>query len=217
MADTVRIVSGTAAAGEIDVDDLTRIARDAPAAVLVSVASGSVAAVAARMAGLPGLIEARIADRQERRIEDMVDVFLDVDPLDRVEAEIDADNAERRSLFLTTYEVLDSRAVHRRAGHTSGNASQTATSWKRQRRIFGLPFKGGVVYPAFQFDADGQPLATMRDVLRALPAQMTPWQTAFWLVSPCDMLDGAVPLDLIGAADDRVVAAAQGAGALPLG
>jgi len=49
----------------------------------------------------------------------------------------------------------------------------------------------------------------MKRVLDALPDDMTPWQTAFWLVSPSSALDGGLPLDAIRGSDERVVDAAR--------
>ncbi|GAA6162195.1 hypothetical protein NBRC116589_43690 [Ruegeria sp. HU-ET01832] len=37
---------------------------------------------------------------------------------------------------------------------------------------------------------------------------MTPWQIAFWLVSPKNALDGGIPMDLIRSGDERVLEAA---------
>ncbi len=113
--------------------------------------------------------------------------------------------------------MLDSTAVHTRAGHRSTNKAQTANAWKAAGRILGLPFRNRTLFPAFQFDADGQPHPLMKAVLAALPEDMTPWQRAFWLVAPDVQLDGEVPHELVRQGDDRVVAAARDAGRLPIG
>ncbi len=166
---------------------------------------------------LPRLIAVAKTERRERRIEAMIETFLDVDPFDPVEAKIDADNAEMRAEFLAAYPVIESAAIHARAGHQGRNTAQTAAAWKRSGRIFSLPCQGRDVFPVFQFDADGQPLPLLKEVLAALPADLSPWQRAFWLVSPADELEGRPPIDLIKASEAQVTLAAREAGRLPIG
>jgi len=154
------------------------------------------------------LLPAKRKELQEKRIEDLLEVILEFDPLSAVEARIDLANAEMRKAFLNEFPVIDAAAVHDRAGHGGTNKAQTAASWKKAGRILGLNLHGRMVFPTFQFDADGQPLPLLQKVLRALPADRSAWQRAFWLVAPNDFLDGARPLDLIREGDPGVIDAA---------
>jgi hypothetical protein len=202
----------------IAVDEAANRLRLAPASTLVVLSDPAGSEVIARVvAALPRLVARHGAARAERRIDALVESLLDVDPFAPVEAQIDADNAEMRAAFLEAYPALDSATLHARAGHTGRNAAQTAASWKRAGRIFAVTHKGRDLFPAFQFDADGRPLPLVRDLLAALPGDLTPWQRAFWLASPSDELDGDLPVDRLRAGDPRVVEAARGAGRLPIG
>jgi hypothetical protein len=53
-----------------------------------------------------------------------------------------------------------------------------------------------VVYPAFQFGPDGQPLRGISEVIGALgEAVETPYTIAAWLVSPEVELEGSTPIE----------------------
>ena len=169
------------------------------------------------MPDLPARLSERASELSEERIQSLLDVMIDVDPFEPVEAKIDARNAELRAEFLKDFPVLDSATVHKRAGLKGKNTSQTANAWRQRGRILGLPIQGKIGYPAFQFNADGQPLKLMEAILAVLPAHFTAWQRAFWLVSPKEGLDGETPAGAMQAGDDRVVDVAELADQLPAG
>lgn len=169
------------------------------------------------MPDLPAKLSERAAALSEDRIQSLLDVMLDVDPFEPIEARIDGKNAEMRAEFLKDFPVLDSAGVHRLAGLKGTNTSQTVNTWRQKGRILGLPVQGRNAYPRFQFDADGQPLALMEPVLAALPASLTAWQRAFWFVSPKEALDGKTPAEAVTTGDGRVVEAARAAGELVAG
>lgn len=53
---------------------------------------------------------------------------------------------------------------------------------------------GFLLYPAFQFNANGEPLPRLREVLAELdPDLVDPWGDAVWLNAPGDDLDGLSP------------------------
>jgi hypothetical protein len=66
----------------------------------------------------------------------------------------------------------------------------------RQWRILALPTRrGGVVYPAFQFDDDGQPFPTIAEVIEILaPVAVTPYTIASWLMSPKPYFEDQSPM-----------------------
>lgn len=169
------------------------------------------------MPDLPVKLSERAAALSEDRIQSLLDVMLDVDPFEPIEARIDGRNAEMRAEFLKDFPVLDSAGVHKLAGLKGTNTSQTVNTWRQKGRILGLPVQGKNAYPRFQFDADGQPLALMEHVLAALPPSFTAWQRAFWFVSPKETLEGRTPADAVRAGDERVVETARVAGELVAG
>lgn len=166
---------------------------------------------------IPGLLIDKAKERREKRIEGILHHILDIDPLDSIEARIDLANAELRRDFLAAFPVVEAAVVHDRAGHKSANKAQTAATWRRADRILGLPYDGRIVYPLFQFDDDGRPWPLVQPTLKALPADRSAWQRAFWLVSPNEWLDERTPADALRAGDERVVDAAGHAGTPVIG
>ncbi|MFJ7204106.1 hypothetical protein ACIQWR_11305 [Streptomyces sp. NPDC098789] len=67
---------------------------------------------------------------------------------------------------------------------------------------------GSVRLPVFQFAADGQPVAVVREVNRLLDADHDPWGAATWWLSPNAWLDEP-PVGLIGGpAEEQLLVAA---------
>ena len=169
------------------------------------------------MPNLPVKLSERAAELSEDRIQSLLDEMLDIDPFEPIEARIDGKNAEMRAEFLKDFPVLDSAGVYKLAGLKGTNTSQTVNTWRQKGRILGLPFQGKIVYPVFQFNADGQPFALMEQVLAALPKSFTPWQCAFWFVSQKESLDGNTPAEVLRVGDNRVIQTAHTAGDLVAG
>lgn len=179
-------------------------------ALLVSFTNPAIQAVAVKLVGLlQKQAPSRLRELSEDRINAILDSLVALDPRAAAEARIDLRNAEKRKEFLDEFAVIDSAKVHEISGNTGSNPSQTAAVWRKANRILGLPVGQRTVYPAFQFGEGGRPYPLMKRVLDALPDDMTPWQTAFWLVSPSSALDGGLPIDAIQRDDARVVDAAR--------
>lgn len=178
--------------------------------LLVSFANPATQAVALKLVeSLQNQAPIRSRDFSENRINTLLDSLVALDPRAAIEARIDLRNAEKRKEFLDEFAVIDSAGVHEISGNTGSNPSQTAAVWRKANRILGLLVGQRTVYPAFQFDEGGRPYPLMKRVLDALPDDMTPWQTAFWLVSPSSVLDGGLPLDAIRRGDEKGVDAAR--------
>lgn len=80
-------------------------------------------------------------------------------------------------------------------------------------RLLALPtHEGDVVYPAFQFRADGTPYPTIGRVIEILgPVAVTPYTIASWLMSPKPYFRGTSPIHWLEMGRDprRVVAEAR--------
>lgn len=190
---------------------VTRLERgDERPVLLVSFANPATQAVAIKLVeSLKNQAHIRLRDFSENRINSLLDSLVALDPRAAAETRIDLRNAEQRKEFLDEFAVIDSTRVHEISGNTGSNPSQTATVWRKANRILGLPVGQRTVYPAFQFDEGGRPYPLMKRVLDTLPDDMTPWQKAFWLVSPSSALEGGLPLDAIRRGDEGVVEAAR--------
>ena len=102
------------------------------------------------------------------------------------------DNLAARLEYFADTPTLTSEQIHGASGLASRNTSEPASRWKKEGRTFAVRLGRRDLYPAFQF-LDGKPRDVVRDVLAALPADMTAWQTAFWFASGNGWLDGDEP------------------------
>ncbi len=170
-------------------------------------------AVAAVLERVPEIVHARREKLSQEHIDLLVDAYLASAPTASARHSIELDNARERARFREEFPCYTSRELAELAGHGAGNVSATATRWKKARRIIGLPWKDGDLYPAFQF-SEGRPRPVIARLIAALPGRMTPWQTAFWLTSSNSWLGGAAPVDRLGDEPALLAAAARESEAL---
>ena len=117
-------------------------------------------------------------------------------------------NAEARAALLEEFGGLTSAQVADRGGSRAANRSATANRWRTEGRIFAVPYRGAILFPGFQFDAEGRPRPVVGEVVRRLGGAVSPWELALWFTTASDRLGGARPVDRLGADPDAVVAAA---------
>lgn len=77
------------------------------------------------------------------------------------------------------------------------------------RTIFSVQYRDAEVFPGFQFDAEGRPLAVMADILAILRDVRSPWEIALWLTGANMWLEELRPVDFLRTAPERVVVAAR--------
>ena len=124
-----------------------------------------------------------------------------------VEQDLAIDNLAARRDYLDDTPTLTAGQIHDMSGLASRNKGEPASRWKKEGRTFAVRLGRRDLFPAFQFE-DGRPRTVVRHVLAALPAGMTPWQTAFWFASGNGWLDGDEPQQRLGDTH-RVVEAAR--------
>lgn len=155
--------------------------------------------------------------RNDAAIERLIDAALEITPMPRPDALLLEAKADYRTRFLQAVPCLTSADVHRIGGAKGRNTSLRATRLKGQGKVFAVRHGAQDFFPAFQFDAQGQPFAILADVLAALPEGWTPWEVAAWFVQKNLGLDGAVPRDLVALEDARLIEAARAAGGQAIG
>ena len=126
-----------------------------------------------------------------------------------IDREIARKNAELRARYLRTTKLCTAEDIREL------NPSASSSEWKREGRVFAIQHDGKDLFPAFQF-ADGQPLPIIKEILEALPEDLTPWQTAFWFQSPNGWLDGKTPQECLKN-ESEVIYAAEQLGNLAIG
>jgi hypothetical protein len=124
-------------------------------------------------------------------------------------------NAAARRQFLAEVPTLTSGQVAEAAGSGARNKAALAARWRKERRVFAVPWGGELLYPAFQFDEGGTPLPVVKLVLEALGDATSDWQTAIWFSTPSPYLPpDDRPFRLLGD-PERLVAAARAERELP--
>ena len=118
-------------------------------------------------------------------------------------------NAELRARYLRTTKLCTAEDIREL------NPSASSSEWKREGRVFAVQRDGEDLFPAFQF-ADGEPLPIIQKILKVLPEDLTPWQTAFWFQSPNGWLDGKIPQECLKN-ESKVIYAAEQLGNLVIG
>ena len=135
--------------------------------------------------------------RSEKRIDAMVKEILNDQEWAEIDLEIEQENEEMRATYLQTTEL-----------YTDEDIQGPSAKWKREGRVFAVHDGEKDLFPAFQF-ADGKPLPIIKKILKALPEDMSPWETAFWFESGNGWLDGEVPQECLKNESDLIDAAEQ--------
>ncbi len=106
--------------------------------------------------------------------------------------------------------LLSQTEVQQLIGADSANEVDALVA---EQRLLALPtHEGDVVYPAFQFRADGSPYPVVGRVIEILgPVAVTPYTIASWLMSPKPYFRGTSPIHWLEMGRDprRVVAEAR--------
>ena len=123
-----------------------------------------------------------------RRGQPIAEVESLTDDLAAARGTLAADNLALRDRFIAETAPLTSAQVGERSGGRSRNPYATAARWKKAGDVFSVHHRGTEYFPAFQF-RDGRPHPSIKPVLAALPAAMSPWQRALWFVSTNGCLD----------------------------
>jgi hypothetical protein len=118
------------------------------------------------------------------------------------EREVDAEALGRRGALLAASELVWGRQIGRMLSSREVtellDVSRQAVHERTQRGSL-LAVRGtdgGILYPAFQFGPNGQPLPGLSEAVRTLaPVVETTYTIAAWFTSPEPELGGATPSD----------------------
>jgi hypothetical protein len=151
-------------------------------------------------------LEARMHELRQALTEQMVP---DLDLPSDATVVLARRNAKRRAELLREFGALSGEQIAQERSRAA-NRHALAARWRKEGRIFGVPYRGHTLYPAFQFDKEGALRPAIARVLAALPReQMSAWETALWWTAANGRLDGRRPVDLLDSEPEAVVAAAH--------
>ncbi len=118
-------------------------------------------------------------------------------------------NAEARTQLLQEFGAFTGEQIAEERS-IAQNRHALAARWRKEGRLFGVPYQGQTVYPAFQFDANDQLRSVVQDVLALLPREgMSDWEVALWWTAANGWLAGRRPVDLLGEEPEALVDAAR--------
>lgn len=125
--------------------------------------------------------------------------------LDRLNAALDD-----RDDLLKSVTWLNSAKVAQlaRAGAES-NPEQYASRLRREKRLFGVRYKGENLYPEFQFQQGGDVHPAIERPLEILPVTGANWTAAFWLFQPHGRFGGKSPAEVFQKRSSEVVESAR--------
>lgn len=158
--------------------------------------------------------EAALHARVRQLIEQMVP---DLDLPSDAAAVLARRNAKRRGELLQEFGALSGEQIAEERSRAA-NRHALAARWRKEGKLFGVPYRGQTLYPAFQFDDEGRLRPVIAQALTALPRdRMSEWEVALWWTSGNGTLGGHRPVDLIDDQPEAVLAAARRLGEpLPL-
>jgi len=148
--------------------------------------------------------------REHGTFERMVDAMMPETLLPTPPAVLQARrNAEAREELISEFGVLSSTGVASLAGSRAKNKASLANRWKQEKRIFSVPHRGLVYFPAYQFDEKGQPLPVIARVLATLGRHSREWELALWFTSINGWLNGRRPVDLLHDEPEEIARVAE--------
>lgn len=154
-------------------------------------------------------LAAAVGERHRLRIEELVDAIL---PRIEVPPPAALEQARRQAVvrlrLLRDVGAYTADEVAEVAGSQAANRSALASRWRREGRIFAVPYDNRELYLGLQFDAAGRPLPGVAAVLAVL-AGWPPWDIALWFVSDNPWLERRRPADLVADQSRRVTRAAE--------
>lgn len=118
-------------------------------------------------------------------------------------------NALAREALLQDFGALTSAEVADLAGSRAANKAALANRWKQEGRIFPITHHGQTLFPAYQFDSEGQPRPVIAEVLTTLGQQSRDWELALWFISSSGWLGGRRPVELLESEPAAVAEAAR--------
>ena len=89
------------------------------------------------------------------------------------------------------------------------SGSGRTEQWIQEKRIFPVVHHGAPLFPAFQFDFEGEPLPVIAHVLSTLGKKSKGWELALWFISSNGWLDGRRPVDCLQSEPEEVMEVAE--------
>lgn len=210
VAESGAVYTLTGTPGEIGRQLARSGAQEAIALTFAHDDAGVAQAVAEALGSLAPLVADTVRRRQKEGFTRIIDALVPAVSPPRqmlIEARM---AAQARTAVLASGEWLTAAQVADLAGFSATNPSAQPNRWKKDGLIFAIRHQGNDYFPAWALDARAnyRPRRHLAEVLRAFGDHKDGWGLAYWFAAANSMLGGKRPQDLLGAAPERVLAAA---------
>lgn len=134
--------------------------------------------------------------------------MIDAAPVRQLDPRREAMRKATVEAVLTNAEWMSAAQVSDSINPRAKNKHAIASRLLKDQRVFALVHQGEYVFPRYAFDAAGQPLPVIRDVLQTFEGY-APFRVAVWFESTSSALDGKRPREVLETMAPAVLAAAE--------
>jgi hypothetical protein len=134
--------------------------------------------------------------------------LVDKTGVKRFDRRMEASMAKSLEAIFNGTQWMTAAELGRAARPTAANPHSVTSRWRTGGRIYGVEWRGQLLFARYQLDAAFEPLPAMASILATLD-KSSPIEIASWFESPNSYLDGKRPRELLAAEPDLVREAAE--------
>lgn len=155
----------------------------------------------------PELSAAFVKTQQKTVSEALTQQLIDRTDTSRLDERREAMRAAAVKAILQNSEWLTATQLSDIINPALKNKHAKASSFLKDKRVFALLKDGEYIYPRYQFDATGQPIPVVEQVLKVFDGY-TSFRIAAWFESTSSALNGKRPREVLELMSNEVLAAA---------
>ena len=152
-------------------------------------------------------VRARTRDRQSVPSETLTQQLIDKADVRRLDEHREAMRAAAVQAILQNSEWVTASQLSDIINPALRNKHAKAGSFLKDKRVFALLKDGENIYPRYQFDATGQPIPVVAEILKVFDGY-TSFRVAAWFESTSSALNGKRPREVLETMSREVLAAA---------
>jgi hypothetical protein len=160
------------------------------------------------LSALAPMVAECVGEKRQGRFRTLVEVLTEGVRLREMDLRRARMQAAALKAILENTEWLTAEHIGTLGGFSKSNLAAPAHRWKKEGRIFAVPYEGQDRFPRYGLDETLRPLPGMAPVLSAL-GNISPWRIAAWFESRNAWLGDRLPRELITTEPQLVLEAAR--------
>jgi hypothetical protein len=160
------------------------------------------------LAELIPLVAARIKEKRRTDYKSLLDVLLRGVKLRTLDIRRARKQARALEDVLENSDWLTAKEIGERGRFSPSKLAAPANRWKREGKIFAVPYQGQHRFPHYGLDEAFRPVAGLESILK-LFGPISPWRAAVWFESTNAWLENHRPRELLGNEPEKVLRAAE--------